>query len=138
MQPNEITVVARNIDNTADVTTALSRHREFSPTTKTNGSSLYISGVHTESAPDKVQLYVSDPKPSGAFLGQQKAELKATRGIVVKDNAGNDVIRNAIINVNVSLPVGISLIDEHNLRAMVAKLLTTTPLITDLTLKLRY
>lgn len=138
MQPNEVTIVARNLADTADIITAYSRHREFSPSAKTNGSSLYITGVHTESAVDKVQFYVSDPKPSGTFLGQQKAELKLTRAVAVKDNAGNDVMKNAIIDVSFSLPVGIASGDEHNIRNIVAKFLTTLPVITDLCLKLRY
>jgi len=101
--------VTRNLEDTADITKEWTRYREF------DMNSLYISDQHTDATEDKLQFYVSDPKPNGTFLGQRKTATKHTKTCVVEDSEGNPTLKNQILHITWSKPVGISDEDLHDI-----------------------
>lgn len=101
-------------------------------------SSIYRTTAETAASLDRLQLYVTDPKPSGNFLGQMKSALKFTRGHQVVDALNNVIIRNSIIEIKVSVPVGIGEADFHDFVQMPAQILLQHDVMNKLSRKQEY
>lgn len=68
--------------------------------------------AHTYQAKDYLDLKRTDPKPTADFAGVARAGAKFVRTVTLADGSKGD----AIIDVNVSLPVGMAEADIDSLR----------------------
>lgn len=119
MLDNSITlsVDTANTGSTTDLT--YSRFEEL-----TNRSS-YISENHEPGARDTLAFYRTLPKPAGTFKGVRKTSVKFTRDFTVADSAGGTVDSPAIVEVNFSLPIGLTSAQIVEVRQRVLALLDT-------------
>lgn len=75
----------------------------------------YFGPAHTVTQRDLLGLRRTLPKSSGADRGVQKSSSKLTRSVVI--NAETGAMRDAIVSVETSLPVGITQADADTLLA---------------------
>jgi len=84
-------------------------------------TSTYNGTNHTDILPEKFQGYVTEPKPTGTFLGQKKARAKFTLGATVQGSDLSDMVRNAILTIDTSVPVGLNDESRHKLFQLAVK-----------------
>lgn len=89
-----------NTGVTTDLT--YSRYEE-----QTNRST-YISAVHEPGRRDILAFYRSVPKPAGVFKGVRKSSVKFTHDVTVDDSAGGTIDCPVILEINFSIPIGVS------------------------------
>lgn len=70
--------------------------------------STYISSVHEPGKRDIVAFYRTLPKTAGTFKGVRKSTVKFTSDLTVADNAGGTIDCPFILELNFSIPIGVS------------------------------
>lgn len=75
---------------------------------ETQNRSKYIHTNHTLSAKDTLSFYRTLPKPSGNFLGVAKTAAKFSKDHSVTGADGSTIVAPVIVEVSISMPVGIS------------------------------
>lgn len=73
---------------------------------------MYVSADNTFSEKDLLSLGRTTPKPTTTFRGMARSEVKRTKTVDLDDGSQAD----AIITVNVALPVGMAQADADSLR----------------------
>lgn len=75
---------------------------------ETQNRSKYIHTNHTLSAKDTLSFYRTLPKPSGNFRGVAKTAAKFSKDYSVTGADGSTIVAPVIVEVSISMPVGIS------------------------------
>ena len=73
---------------------------------QTPNKSIYISDLHELNARDMLTFNRTFAKPSGNFLGMNKAALKFTRDITVLGKDGENIVVPSTFQLALSLPYG--------------------------------
>lgn len=74
-------------------------------------------------AKDAVGFYRTQPKRSGTFLGTAKCQMKFTKSFSILDSEGNTTSAPLILNIQCSVPVGITPADTKLMRFYASELL---------------
>lgn len=75
---------------------------------ETQNRSKYIHTNHTLSAKDTLSFYRTLPKPSGNFRGVAKTAAKFSKDYSVTGADGSTIVAPVIVEISISMPVGIS------------------------------
>lgn len=110
MQANTITLPVDVLNNGTLVDKDYTRHSEEVNKTVYNGPG------HTLQSRNTMTLYRTLPKRVGNFLGSAKTSIKFTRDYAVPGADGVNGTVPAILNVDFSLPVGITAAQSLELR----------------------
>lgn len=110
MLDNTITLPVDVENNGVTVDKAYVRSEEYLNRT------VYTGPGHTLIARDTLGVYRTPVKKSGTDLGTAKSAMKFTEDITVLNAVGENVSKPAIVNVDASLPVGISAAKALELR----------------------
>lgn len=125
MQPDNIT-----LDSGGASELVMSRYAEYDNRTQ------YISPLHTVAAKDMMTLYRTEPKAVANYFGTAKAAVKFTKDFTVALPTGGDGKAPLIVELNFSIPVGISKEDAMAMAARVTHILAAGTTIEDLISKL--
>lgn len=85
--------------------------------------STYISDAHEPGKRDILAFYRSFPKPSGTFKGVRKTTVKFTTDTEVADSIGGTIECPIIVEVNFSLPIGVTVAQIVEMRQRILALL---------------
>lgn len=110
MLDNSITL-AVDVANTGSTTDI-----DFTRFDEYNNRTVYISEDHEPGMRDELSFYRTFPKPNGVFKGTRKSSFKFTKDVEVSDNQGGVILSSVIFEVSVSIPVGVALADQVEMR----------------------
>lgn len=110
MLDNVITLSIDEANNGTLVDLDYTRYDEY------NNRTVYISANHVPGTEDKLIFYRTFPTPSGNFKGTRKTAMKFSRAADVVGNDGGSIATAMILEVSLSLPVGVSAADAMKLR----------------------
>lgn len=102
MLDNEITLPVDVLNNGTTVNKLYVRAEEYLNRT------VYTGPAHNLVSRDTLGVYRTPVKKSGPDLGTAKSAIKLTEDITVLNAVGENVSKPAIVNVDASLPVGIT------------------------------
>lgn len=108
----------------------------FNHYTTEGNRSTYINKVnHSPSSKDQVQLYRTDPKPSGISVGTRKCAIKMTRDVAVEtaDGAGTHKLP-LICELKLAIPEGVTEAQLVEIVSKMGSLMGTPAVMTDLML----
>lgn len=112
--------------------------KDFTRYDEYQNRTVYIGQNHTLTSRNTLSFYRSFPKQQGNFKGVGKTTFKISEDIVVPGNDGvTEITSPAIIEVNFSLPLGITDVQVENLRLLVASILTDESLMVSLNKQLQ-
>jgi hypothetical protein len=107
MQPNTIAYTYDHDNDggtTAAVSVTLTRHADEL------NKSTYRTASHNDTVQqDLLSFYRTAAKRSGEFLGTEKTAIKRTKTVIVKNASGLDVKAPSIVNLDFSLPYGMTI-----------------------------
>lgn len=114
MQPNSIVLPVDELNNGTPVNETLTRFEEYL------NRSVYVGVNHTTASQDKLTLYRTFPKTTGNFKGVAKPSMKFSVDFPVLGIDGATLSAPLIIEISMSIPVGISEADVllHRQRAI--------------------
>lgn len=111
MQSNELTLGVDYLNNGTEVNEVYKRYEEYL------NRSTYIGANHTPDTRDTLSLYRTFPTKSGNFKGVQKSSIKLTKDHAVPGVDGVATLTApSIIEINFSIPVGVSAADVKKCR----------------------
>jgi hypothetical protein len=130
-QPNEIELsVNEDMD---DGTTATISHVYGRDNTNFPNKTEYYSDVHTPELRDMLAIQRVDRKTNGNFRGVKKSSFKFTKDYTVDGADGlAQIIAPQIIEVNFSIPMGVSAADTLAFRARVNAMIEQLDIMSDL------
>lgn len=118
MLDNTVTLPV-DLENTGTTTDLVLRRYEESLNRTT-----YVAPAHSLTKRDKLTFARTLPKQNGNFRGQAKSSFKFTQDMVVEGvDASTEITSPLIIEVSVSLPVGVSAADALIMRQRAIALL---------------
>lgn len=101
MLTNEIVLPVDTLNTGVTTNLSYTRFDEY------NNRTVYISENHEAGSPDTLTFYRTLPKVSGSFKGVRKSAFKFSRAVTVPDTTGTDIDSAIIMEVSLSLPVGV-------------------------------
>lgn len=127
MQPSEITLAVDVANNATLVNRVYTRFDQYQNRT------VYVGANHTSAVRDSLAFYRSFPRVSGNFKGVDKTSFKITRDMIVTGVDGiASITAPMILEVSFSLPVGVSLATQLELRQQSVALLDRDDIMTPL------
>lgn len=131
MQSNVITLNVDELNNDTTVSTPYTRFDEYQNRT------VYVGENHTLASRDQLTLYRSFPSPSGNFKGVGKSSFKLSRDFIVDGADGvSQLVSPMIIEVKVSIPIGVSDADVLKMRQTAVAMLDLDTVMDELNQKL--
>lgn len=131
MQPNDITLVVDTANNgtTTDVTLKKSDYFQ--------NRSVYSGPLHSSLNRDTLNFYRAVAKQNGNFRGVDKSSVKFSKDYTVPGvDSTSTLVSPVIIEVNFSIPVGVSAATIKEMRQRVIALLDNDLIMDDLNIKL--
>lgn len=117
----QASTITLNVDYLNDGTTTAEVYSRFSDV---ENRSTYIGASHVPEARDTMQFYRTAPTKNGNFKGVKKTTVKFTRDFDVEGvDSATTLTSPAIVEVNFSIPMGVSAADTVKLRQRVLALL---------------
>jgi hypothetical protein len=127
MQPNVITLAVDEANDSTLVDFVLTRFEEYLNRSK------YIGADHTLTLRDELSMYRTFQKQNGNFKGVAKSSVKFTRDFEVLGVDGISTLTSpAIVEVSMSLPVGLTTAQIIELRQRAIALLDRDDIMTPL------
>lgn len=118
MQPNTLTLNVDYLNNAITTAEGYDRYEEY------QNRSVYVGSTHSPDSRDTVSLYRSFPTKNGNFKGVQKSSIKLSKDHTVNGVDGVATLTSpVIIEVNFSVPVGVSPADVLKCRQRIIALL---------------
>lgn len=116
-QPNEITLSVDYLNDGVTFTPEVYEQLDDSQPNRT----VYSGENHANDARDLMTLYRSFPTKNGNFKGVQKSSIKMTKDHQVAGvDASTEITGTSIIDISMSLPVGLTVAEELVLRQRAA------------------
>lgn len=131
MQPNSIILPVDKLNTGVTTDETFGRYDEYQNRT------IYTGDGHSLSSDNKLTMYRTFPKPSGNFKGVGKSSYKFTKDFTVLGVDGlAQLTAPLIVEVNFSIPVGISDADVLEARQRALALLDIDTIMDDLNIGL--
>lgn len=105
MQDNQITL---NVDEANDGSTTANVDHVYQRFETLSSRSVFHNSTHQPDMRDILGFYRTPAKRSGNSRGKQRSSVKFTVDVLVPGVDGNDVVDTAYIEINSSLPLGVS------------------------------
>lgn len=132
MQPNSFTL---SVDTKNDTTTIVDL--TYDRFEENQNRSVYIGPDHSLTLRNMINLYRTFPTTNGNFKGVAKSAVKLTQDVVVPGvDESTSITKPVIIDVAISMPVGVSEADALALRQRAVSLLDLDTIMTELQSKL--
>lgn len=131
MQANQLSVQTDPLNNGTIVPEPYDRYEEY------QNRSVYIGASHTPDTRDTISLYRSFPTKSGNFKGVSKSSVKLTKDHLVLGVDGvSNLTSPVIVEVNFSVPLGVTAANLLEIRQRVIALLDDDSMMDALSIQL--